>query len=338
VQSKPIRRHGVVALLIVLASFIGCGRQAGEPGARTLQLEEVELSTVQSRQLTLPDNVTSVKFAGIGDSGRGSRQQRELAEEMLRWREHFPFDFVVMLGDNIYEGPASPEDYRRKFEQPYAELLGAGVDFFAVLGNHDDVREINYAPFHMKGQRYYSFAPPADLLAKIASRVEFFALDTTLPSFTQLNWLDERLSKSKALWKIVLSHHPLYTSGRYRNYSRIYRTVLEPTLLRHGVDAVFSGHEHIYQRTRLQNGVQYFISGGAGSIRPDDGVVSPLIARTFNDDLHFMLIEIDRDEFHFQAITRAGVTIDAGTLKKEKRDLLTPAGTPAPQQSRHAAP
>lgn len=336
-QSKPIRASRFVALLFVFA-LTGCGGRPGEPATRTLQLEETDVSTVHARQLTLPDNVTSVKFAVIGDSGRGSRQQREVAEEMLRWRDHFPFDFVVMLGDNIYEGPASPEDYRRKFEQPYAELLHAGVDFFAVLGNHDDVREINYAPFNMNGQRYYSFAPPADLLAKIASRVEFFALDTTLPSLTQLNWLDERLSKSKALWKIVLSHHPLYTSGRYRNYSFIYRRALEPTLLRHGVDAVFSGHEHIYQRTRLQNGVQYFISGGAGSIRPDDGVVSPLVARSFNDDLHFMLIEIDRDELHFQAITRVGITIDAGTLKKEKRDLLMPADTAARQQSPHGAP
>ena len=43
-----------------------------------------------------------------------------------------------MLGDNIYEGPASPDDYLHKFEEPYAELLEAGVDFYAALGNHDD--------------------------------------------------------------------------------------------------------------------------------------------------------------------------------------------------------
>jgi hypothetical protein len=327
-----------VALAVVLAACFACGGQVGETRNSTLKVEEIELSGVQSRQLTLPANVTSVKFAVIGDSGRGTRQQREVAEEMTRWRMRFPFDFIVMLGDNIYEGPASPEDYRRKFEEPYAEMLDADVDFFAVLGNHDDPLEINYAPFNMNGQPYYTFAPPADLLAKIASRVEFFALDTTRPSVAQMRWLDDRLAKSKAMWKIVLSHHPLYTSGRYRNYSRIYRTVLEPTLLRHGVDAVFSGHEHIYQRTRLQRGVQYFISGGAGSIRPDDGVPSPLIARTFNDDLHFMLIEVDRDELHFQAITRRGVTIDAGTLKKEKRQPAIPADTAARQQSRRVAP
>ena len=102
-------------------------------------------------------------------------------------------------------------------------------------------------------------------------------------------------------------------------------------LLRHGVDAVFSGHEHIYQRMRLQSGVQYFISGGAGSIRPNDGVPSPITARTFNSDLHFMLVEIDRDELHFQAITRGGVTIDAGTLEKEKSERAMPEGKAALQ-------
>jgi predicted phosphodiesterase len=329
VQAKPIRATRLAVLALVLAAFVGCSAQSERK--TTLELEEIELSTLQARQLTLPNNVTSVKFAVIGDSGRGTRPQREVAEEMMRWRMRFPFDFVVMLGDNIYEGPASAEDYRRKFEEPYAEMLAAGLDFFAVLGNHDDPREINYAPFNMHGQRYYSFAPPADLLAKIASRVEFFALDTTRPGVTQLRWLNDRLAKSKAEWKIVLSHHPLYTSGRYSNYSRLYRTVLEPTLLRHGVDAVFSGHEHIYQRMRLQSGVQYFISGGAGSIRPNDGVPSPITARTFNRDLHFMLIEIDRDELHFQAITRGGVTIDAGTLEKEKSEPAMPEGKAALQ-------
>ena len=63
-----------------------------------------------------------------------------------------------------------------------------------------------------------------------------------------------------------------------------------------------------------------------------------MVARTFHDDLHFMLIEIDRDELHFQAITRRGVTIDAGTLEKEKRRTPVPADTAVRQQSRRVAP
>ena len=65
---------------------------------------------------------------------------------MADYRQHFPFDFVLMAGDNIYEGPATADDYRVKFEEPYAALLADGVRFYAVLGNHDDPDQRNYPP------------------------------------------------------------------------------------------------------------------------------------------------------------------------------------------------
>ena len=78
----------------------------------------------------------SVKFAVIGDSGTGDQPQYQTARVLDDWRADFPFDLVLMLGDNIY-GRSSPADYRRKFEEPYRALLDAGVKFYAALGNHD---------------------------------------------------------------------------------------------------------------------------------------------------------------------------------------------------------
>jgi hypothetical protein len=86
------------------------------------------------------------------------------------------------------------------------------------------------------------------------------------------------------------------------------------------VDAVFSGHEHIYQRTELQSGIQYFVSGGAGSLRRGDATAASYVARSFDTDYHFMLIEIEDEALHFQAISRTGETIDAGTLYQNRRD------------------
>ena len=172
----------------------------------------------------------------------------------------------------------------------------------------------------MDGERYYSFSPPEDLLTKIATRVEFFALDSTNLDRTQLRWLDERLGKSKAEWKVCFFHHPLYTSGRYRGWARGFRLILEPVLVHHGVDAVFSGHEHLYQRTELQSGIQYFVSGGAGSLRRGDATSASYVARSFDTDYHFMLIEIEDDALHFQAISRTGETVDAGSLYRDVRD------------------
>jgi hypothetical protein len=82
----------------------------------------------------------------------------------------------------------------------------------------------------------------------------------------------------------------LYTSGRYRSSSRLHRLILEPLFIRHDVDVAFSGHEHIYQRSALRQGIQYFVSGAAGSLRPGAGAPSASIATTFDDDYHFMLI------------------------------------------------
>ena len=79
--------------------------------------------------------------------------------------------------------------------------------------------------------------------------------------------------------------------------------------------AVFSGHEHFYQRSTPQQGIVHFISGAAGSLRIGDATsAGPTVARAFDRDYHFMLCEIIGDVLHFQAITRAGVTVDAGRI------------------------
>ena len=129
-------------------------------------------------------------------------------------------------------------------------------------------------------------------------------------------------------------HHPIYTSGRYRASAFVNRATLESIFTRNHVSAVFSGHEHIYQRSTLQNGIQYFISGGAGSLRRGDGAPAPYVARTYSANYHFMLVEIEGDVLHFQAISRTGATIDAGRLRREpahETHTLTRVDTPAPQ-------
>jgi 3',5'-cyclic AMP phosphodiesterase CpdA len=311
------RYLSIVALVVSAA----CGNGNAE------KEDDKEVSVVrtidQARtgELVLPNELTSVKFAVIGDSGRGSPEQHQVAEQMSRFREHFRFTFVLMLGDNIYEGPATPDDYRRKFEEPYGTLLRDGVKFFAVLGNHDDPRQVAYPPFNMHGQRYYSFAPPEDPVTRLTTPVEYFALDSTNLDRTQLAWLEQRLDKSDADWKIVFLHHPLYTSGRYRNASRVHRWALEPLLQRHGVNVVLSGHEHIYQRSALQNNILYFVSGAAGSLRRGDAVQAPFIARSYDRDYHFMLIEIASDDaLYFQVVSRTGETVDAGVMVRDDDD------------------
>jgi hypothetical protein len=319
------------AALTVQACSAGEASMAPPPRA---SVEQIPIAGLAPATLTLPNLPNSVKFAVIGDSGRANQAQRDVADQMVRYHERFAFPFVIMLGDNLYEGPATAEDYRTKFEEPYAALLAEGVEFFAALGNHDDRQEVNYEHFNMRGRRYYRFAPPGNLVARLTTPVQFFALDSTYLDRDQLGWLDAELAASPADWKIVFLHHPIYTSGRYRASAFANRATLESTFRRRHVGAVFSGHEHIYQRSTLQNGIQYFISGGAGSLRPGDGTPAPYIARTYSANYHFMLVEIEGEVMHFQAISRSGATIDAGRLRREPAHdtrTLTRADTQTPR-------
>jgi hypothetical protein len=150
--------------------------------------------------------------------------------------------------------------------------------------------------------------------------VRFFSLDSTYIDRAQLRWIEKETTQSRAEWKIAFLHHPLYTSGRYTLAARGIRFSLESALVNGGINVVFTGHEHIYERSELQQGILYFITGGAGSLREGDASPSPTIARSYDRDYHFMLVEISDEGFFFQAINRAGATVDAGVLRRPTAD------------------
>lgn len=261
---------------------------------------------------------SSLKFAVIGDSGQWSRAQQETAAQLAAQREHFPFDFVLMLGDNNY-GDGSPESYKLRFEEPFKKLLDAEVTFYAARGNHDIGPQWNYPLFNMGGERYYTFQRKAGVLPPlVGDRVQFVALDSVNLDDEQISWLDRQLSESKAEWKIVFFHHPIYSSGRYASSSAARRVTLEHVLIEHQVDAVFAGHEHLYERMAPQTGVMYFVVGASGAVRVGDLQPSAYQAKGYDRDLSFMLIEIAGDTLYFRALNRLGETIDRGKVVKTR--------------------
>jgi len=263
------------------------------------------LSTAAAQDLFLPNKKDSLHFAVIGDSGTGDRNEYEVARQMVAFRAKFPFAMVLMLGDNLYGGE-SPQDFKAKFEEPYKDLLAAGVKFYATLGNHDDPKQRFYKPFNMNGQRYYTF--------KANDRVRFFVLDSNYMDPQQLNWLASELKGSNSPWKICFFHHPLYSSGKQHGSDVDLRRFLEPLFLEYGVKVVLAGHEHFYERLKPQKGIYYFISGGSAKLRRDNIARTNLTAKGFDQDNHFMLMEIDGDTLFYQTISRPGATIDSGIV------------------------
>jgi len=258
--------------------------------------------------IKLPLQKNSVRFAVIGDSGTGDKEQYEVARQMETYRQTVGFDFVIMLGDNIYGGH-SARDLSQKFELPYKPLLDAGVKFYASLGNHDDPDiESRYRPFNMNGERYYTFK---------RGDTQFYALDSTYMDAKQLAWFEKNLQNASAPWKISFFHHPLYNDGKMHGPDMDLRSRLVPFFQLYGMNAVFSGHEHAYERIKPEDNVYYFILGNSGKLVHNDFHRSEIMQTSFDRDRTFMLVEIVGDSLYFQTISRSGETIDAGQIARQ---------------------
>ena len=270
----------------------------------------VIVAAVAAQQSALLNKAGSLKFAAMGDNGTGDTAQYEVGRQMAIAHTKFPYDLVIMLGDNMYGGQ-SPSDFVKKFEQPYAPLLAAGVKFQASLGNHDRPENVSYKYYGMNGQRYYTFA---------RNNVRFFVLDSTQMDQKQVQWLDGALGDAREDWKICYFHHPLYSNAARHGASFDLRVLLEPVFVRRGVNVVFSGHDHVYERVKPQKGIYYFVSGSAGQLRKGNMNPNPdETAAYFDQDQSFMLVEIAGDDLSFDAISRTGKIVDSGTIKRQAR-------------------
>ena len=261
--------------------------------------------------LNLPNKEDSVRFVVIGDTGTGTNQQLELAQVMLRYRQAFPFEFVLMMGDNMY-GSEKAVDYKQKFENIYRPLLDQKVKFYAALGNHDESNQRFYEFFNMEGQEYYRFKK---------GNISFYSLNSNYMDKKQVDWLNEKLATDTATWKIAFFHHPPYSSGGKHGSDTKLRQIVEPIFVKHGMTVVFTGHEHFYERIKPQKGIYYFISGSGGKLRKGDVKEgSPLTEKAYDGDMSFMLIEINDRQMHFQVISRTGETVDTGVIANPRKN------------------
>lgn len=297
------RLAGILALLLI--SGCGFGSTAGPVTVRSEAPPPAPLA------LTLPNAPDSLKFAVLGDFGNGSSRQYQMADTMARVHERFPYEFVVTVGDNLY-GSERPQDFERKFEQPYKALLAAGVKFYASLGNHDSREQRFYKLFNMDGKFYYTLKPDKQ-------NVRLFALDSGQLDADHLEWLERELESSNEEWKIAFFHHPLYSSGGRHGSDTGIREVLEPLFLKYNVSVVLTGHDHFYERTVPQQGIVYFVVGAGGQLRRGDlNDRSPLTAKGFDTDRSFMVVEINGDEMHFNAVSRTGEIVDSGVITRRR--------------------
>ncbi len=265
------------------------------------------------------DAAQPLTFAVIGDSGDGSKEQIAIAKLLLAARQKTPFDFVLMLGDNIYGG-GKPKYFKPRFEDPYKELLAANVKFYAALGNHDAQSadfHVKYPNFNMGGKRYYNYVKG---MAGDSNLIEFFVLDTNDEKTIQpeqLAWLEAALKASTAKWKVAYMHHSLFTSGRMHPPYLGMRNQLHPLFAKYKVNLALAGHVHAYERIKPQDGVQYITEGCSGKImRNTLDKQSKLTAFGQDQQQSFLLAYATVGELKIEAYGLDGKQFDTITLKR----------------------
>jgi len=276
------RRLLPIAILASLFLSLACPGGA-QPTAGPAQ---VLAKGTPDAPIALPNAKGSLKFVVLGDFGTAEKREYSLATQMNTFHEAFPFETVVLVGDNLY----------------------------GALGNHDAREQRFYKLFNMDGQLYYSLKAPNE-------SVRFFMLDSTYPVPDQLAWLEKELQGAKEDWKIAVFHHPIYSSGGRHGSDLQLREKLEPLFIKYNVSVAFTGHDHFYERIKPQHGIVYYVVGSGGQLAIGDiGKGSPLTAKGFDTDNAFLAVEIRGDKMYFNAISTPGTIVDSGIIERRKPD------------------
>ena len=295
-----------------------------------------QIAGVSCATYTCVEAPTTLRFIAVGDTGKGNAGQYEVARAMEAKCGKSGCDFVLMLGDNIYNsGASSPNDpaFREKFEAPYA---GLDLPFYVVLGNHDyggngagdefgkELNEIEYSKQSKKWTMpaaYYRFK-------KIDT--EFFGLDTNAQLYSkdaqQKADVKDWLSKSTATWKIAFGHHPYRSNGPHGNAGTydgnpnvsIFNGVTVKAFADDAVcgqaDLYLSGHDHSRQwLTDTCNGTELVVSGTGASPSELSGG-NP--TRFQSNSLGFLYVTIEGKNLVAEMVETNGSTSFTRTLTK----------------------
>ena len=261
-----------------------------------------------------------IRIAVVGDSGIASQGQADVAAEIYNFKPKL----ILHTGDIVYPN-GELENYKEVFFDPYKKLLKT-IPIYPAVGNHDAVNIDTYLSIYnlpsgnskSGTERYYSFKYLYS---------HFISLDTTSDFSSgsdQYNWLVNDLSninRDLYPWIIVFFHHPPFSSGWHGDNIGVQEEIV-PILEAYQVDAVFSGHEHNYERLSnisvagYDNGsVNYFITGGAGAV--PRSISSPSIYNdVFYSGYHFIGLTISRRQLLAEAINSTGQNIDTFTIRK----------------------
>lgn len=277
----------------------------------------------------------SINFLVVGDWGRnGEFHQKDVANQMGLEAAKNHTSFVLSMGDNFYpDGVISTTDpqWNKSFEDIYTDY-SLNIPWFTAFGNHDYrgsiQAQLDYSKISRRWrttERYYSFEKtiPNSSEKALFVFIDSNPFDETLSRKShsdlasqnkeaQLEWLEKTLATSTASWKIVIGHHPLYTTGVRRDKMLDVRKVFLPIFEKHKVNAYLAGHEHDLQHQKPEGFTHYFVSGAGSEIRPvtkDEQQTKFAIS-----DHGFLSMQLLKDKLNVQVINFEGKQLYQTTI------------------------
>jgi len=211
------------------------------------------------------ENLKSIEppfqFALIGDSRDGEKVYVQLLRRALEGKPHF----LIHLGDMV------PHPSEKEWSTFFEISKPIDVPFFPVVGNHEvgatgRGEKLYREQFLLPGEKtYYAFRAGGILCVILDSEMGRGRI-----IHEQLSWLEDILSSSKETFKLVFIHRPLFLpidslkKGRVMDKYPLERDNLHRLFLRTGVNAVFEGDDHRYDRMEKDH-ILYVITGGGGA-------------------------------------------------------------------------
>jgi predicted phosphodiesterase len=244
------------------------------------------------------------RFAVVGDTRTNHRMHRAVVGQMV---DASP-DLVLHTGDLVESGRRSSQWDRFFWIE---ESLLRTAPFYPALGGHEERASQYLSSFTLPGnERWYTFEYGCAHF--IALQIDG-AFD---PGYDQLRWLERQLGTNDSPWLFVYFHVPVYSSRSEDDLEIQLRHTLVPLFERYGVDAVFMGHQHSYERI-VVNGITYIVTAGGGAPlyrldEPEPG--SQVSARAY----HYLLIDVDPGRVTGTAIDRYGRAIDRFGLAADR--------------------
>lgn len=272
-------------------------------------------------------------FALVGDSQRNNDTPWAWEKIANKVWEDRP-SFVVHAGDLVDQG-SKKTDWTEHFF-PDGHVLMSRFPMYTVLGNHEQDDD-NYYKYmaNPAPEYYYTFT---------YGNAQFFMIDTNKDvseNAEQYNWLEWALAKSEATWKIVVHHHPPYSSeaddhGNTYKAASTYGTAarnLVPLYEAYGVDFCLFGHTHVYERSwplkgdmiNQKEGVIYINSGGAGGFLEDFAPTRSWFTLELQTGHHYCTFAIFDQTLVFKAIDHEGRVFDSFQMDKSNRPNRTAA-------------